>query len=298
MFRLVYIFAYIGMWMVAILPFRLLYFLSDFLYLIVYHLVGYRKKVVRANLRGAYPDKTAQELKAIERKFYHYLCDYILENLKTLRMSTEEMHKRMQFIRVEEFVADVDLKGGAIVLMPHYACFEWMIGLAMYVPSHNVRMQVYKPIRNPFIDRLFIKIRTRFHGYNVPKPELAREVIKARKAGRNVALGMVADQSPNAKGLNMWVDFLNRKTPFLDGPERIARMMDFSVYYGDLERVKRGYGKVTFRLITRNPKEMPEGEITRAFARHIEATLEREPAYWFWSHKRWKHAYKAEEEHE
>ncbi|MCD8164671.1 MAG: lysophospholipid acyltransferase family protein [Bacteroides sp.] len=289
MARIVYIFAYIGIWLLAILPFRVLYVLSDLLCFLLYRVARYRRKVVRTNLKNSFPEKSEKELKGIEKQFYHYISDYMLESLKMLRMSKEDLLKRMEFIDIDKFTEQVDKKGGALLMMPHYANFEWVIGVSLFMNPQDVPMQVYKNIRNPFINRLFNRIRSRFDGYNVPKHDTAREIIKARRAGKKMGVGLVADQSPNVHELKFWTTFLNQETAFMDGGERIARMMDFAVFYCELEHVGRGKGRVTFKLMTDTPKETAEGEITEMFARHVEATIRREPAYWFWSHKRWKH---------
>ncbi len=289
MARIVYIFAYIGIWLLDILPFRVLYVLSDLLCFLLYRVARYRRKVVRTNLKNSFPEKSEKELKGIEKQFYHYISDYMLESLKMLRMSKEDLLKRMEFIDIDKFTEQVDKKGGALLMMPHYANFEWVIGVSLFMDPQDVPMQVYKNIRNPFINRLFNRIRSRFDGYNVPKHDTAREIIKARRAGKKMGVGLVADQSPNVHELKFWTTFLNQETAFMDGGERIARMMDFAVFYCELEHVGRGKGRVTFKLMTDTPKETAEGEITEMFARQVEATIRREPAYWFWSHKRWKH---------
>lgn len=289
MSKLVYIFARIGIWLLAIMPFWLLYKVSDLLYLLVYKMVGYRKKTVRMNLRNSFPEKDKEELKAIERKFYHYICDYMLESLKMILMSKEELFRRMKFTNTELYLQMLEKHGGIIVMMPHYANFEWAVSIGSFMKEGDIPMQVYKPIRNKHIDELFKHNRSRFGGYNVPKHDAIREVIKARRAGKKLVLGLVADQSPNIHSLHFWTTFLHQETSFLDGGERIARMMDFPVFYCELKKEKRGYCEAVFELMVESPKETATGEITEMFARKVEQTIIREPGYWFWSHKRWKH---------
>lgn len=289
MSKLVYIFARIGIWLLAIMPFWLLYKISDLLYLLVYKVVGYRKKVVRMNMRNSFPEKDKKELKVIERKFYHYICDYMLESLKMILLSKEELFRRMKFTNTELYLEMLEKHGGIIVMMPHYANFEWAVGIGSFMKEGDIPMQVYKPIQNKYIDELFKHNRARFGGYNVPKHDAIREVIKARRAGKKLVLGLVADQSPNVHSLNYWTTFLNQDTSFMDGGERIARMMDFPVFYCELKKEKRGYCEAIFELMVESPKETATGEITEMFARKVEQTIIREPGYWFWSHKRWKH---------
>ncbi|WP_078063493.1 lysophospholipid acyltransferase family protein [Bacteroides ihuae] len=295
MSRLVYIFVYLGMWLLAIQPFSMLYLLSDVMYFFMHRVIRYRRGVVRRNLKKSFPEKSEAELRVIERKFYHYICDYMLESLKMLKMPVTQLHRRMHFENTEQYLEMIEKYGGIIVMMPHYANFEWTIGMGMFMKSGDIPMQVYKTIRNPFVDRLFRNIRSRFGGYNVQKSDAAREVIRAKHAGKKLALGLVADQSPNAHSLHYWTKFLNQDTAFMNGGERIARMMNYPVFYCELKKERRGYCEATFVLISECPKNTVDGEITEMYVRHVEQTILREPAYWFWSHKRWKHEHLAEQ---
>lgn len=287
--KLIYIFAYIGIWLLAIMPFRMLYAVSDILYLLVYKVAGYRKSVVRKNLSNSFPEKTKDELRAIEHKFYHYICDYMLESMKMLLLPKKELLRRMKFTNTELYLEMIEKHGGIVVMMPHYANFEWTVAMGSFMKEGDIPMQVYKPIKNKHIDELFKYIRSRFGGYNVPKHDTIREVIKARNAGKRLVLGLIADQSPNSNSLHFWTTFLNQETSFMEGGERIARMMDFPVLYCELKKEKRGYCEAIFELMVESPKQTTKGEITEMFARKVEQTIIREPGYWFWSHKRWKH---------
>lgn len=289
MSKVVYIFAYIGIWLLAIIPLDILYKISDCLYLFVYKVIGYRKSVVRENLRNSFPEKTKEELETIEHKFYHYICDYMLESMKMLLLTKKELFRRLKFHNTDLYLEMLEKHGGIIIMMPHYANFEWTVSIGSFMKEGDIPMQVYKPISNKYIDELFKHIRSRFGGYNVPKHDAIREVIKARRAGKKLVLGLIADQSPNPSGLHFWTTFLNQQTSFMDGGERIAKMMDFPVFYCEIKKEKRGYCEATFELMVESPKETAHGEITEMFARRVEQTILREPAYWFWSHKRWKH---------
>ena len=182
--------------MLGSLPFRCLYVIADGLYLLLYHLVGYRRKVVRQNLRVSFPNKSVSELKQIERKFYHYLTDYMLEDIKLMRMSKPEMYDRMTYENRELFLQMVDQYGGIVLLIPHYANYEWIIGMGSILKSGDVPVQVYKPLKNPYIDELFKYIRSRFGGHNVPKHSTARELIKLKRAGKKMVVGLITDQWP------------------------------------------------------------------------------------------------------
>ena len=276
------------MWLLASFPLRALYVLSDGIYYILYYLVGYRRKVVRQNLTRSFPEKSLDEIIRIEKKFYHYLCDYFIGEIKLLKMSSEELFERMSYINKSEFLQKIDEYGGIILLIPHYANFEWIIGMGMIMPSDQIPVQIYKPLRNPYIDKLFLHLRSRFGGYNVAKHSTARELLKLKRDNKKMVIGLITDQSPGPHDSRYWTTFLNQETAFMNGAERIAKMLKFPVFYCELKRIKRGYGEVSFELLTDTPQDMQEGYITELFARKVENTIQREPAYWFWSHKRWK----------
>lgn len=286
--KILYWLTYAGMWLLASLPFWALYMVSDGLYFLMRYVVHYRRKVVRRNLYNSFPEKTEAELLAIERKFYHYICDYMLEEIKTLRVSLPELCRRMEYNNKAEFLAMVEKYGGIILLIPHYANFEWIIGMGAIMNPGDLPVQVYKPLRNKYMDEIFKHIRSRFGGYNVPKHSTAREIIKLRRAGKRVVVGLITDQSPSTSDAHYWTTFLNQDTVFMDGAERIAKMMNYPVFYCELQKTGRGYCKVDFDLVVEHPKDTADGEITELFVRRLEQTILRDPAYWFWSHKRWK----------
>ena len=212
----------------------------------------------------------------------------MLEDVKMLRMSEKELCKRMTYENKETYLRMIDERGGIVLLIPHYANFEWITGMGMIMRPGDVPVQVYKPLKDVYLDGLFKYIRARFGGYNVPKHSTAREVIKLKRAGKKMAIGLITDQSPNMHEAHYWTTFLNQDTVFMDGAERIAKMMDFPVFYCELRKERRGYCRVDFDLVTDRPKETADGEITEIFARRLEQTVRKEPAYWLWSHKRWK----------
>lgn len=286
--KLLYWLTYAGMWLLALLPFGGLYLLSDGIYFVVRYVIRYRRQIVRMNLRNSFPKYTQAQLRDIERDFYHYLCDYMLEEVKMLRMSFGELCRRMEYDHKDVYLDMIEKHGGIVLLIPHYANFEWITGMSSIMKPGDVPVQVYKPLRNRYMDEMFLRIRSRFGGYNVRKHATARELIRLRRAGKRIAVGLITDQSPNRSEAHYWTTFLNQETVFMDGAERIAKLMDFPVFYCDLRRVARGYCKVNFELITETPKLTDAGEITEAFARRLEQTIRRAPAYWFWSHKRWK----------
>jgi KDO2-lipid IV(A) lauroyltransferase len=270
------------------LPFGALYILSDGLCFLARNMIHYRRRVVRTNLKNSFPEKSEVELRRIERDFYHYLCDYMLEEVKLLRITLAELCRRMDYQGKELFLEMIEQHNGIVLLIPHYANFEWIIGMGAIMKEGDLPVQVYKPLHDPYLDRLFQRIRSRFGGYNVPKHTTARELIKLRHAGKRMVVGLITDQSPSGNDAHYWTTFLNQETVFMDGAERIAKMMNYPVFYCELERLRRGYCRVTFELVTEFPKSTAVGEITEQFVRRLENTIRKAPAYWFWSHKRWK----------
>lgn len=287
--KLIYILVYSGMWLLAYLPFRLLYIISDIGFLFVYYVIRYRRKVTFLNLKNSFPDETAEWRKKVEIKFYKYLCDYMLEDIKLMHMTSDELKRRMKYIHVDEFLEMIEKHGSIILMIPHYANYEWIIGMGSNMHPGDIPVQVYKPLRDPYLDALFKKIRSRFGGLNIPKHSTVKEIIKLRRDHTRCAIGLITDQSPNISEAHYWTTFLHQETVFMDGAEKIAKLMDYPVFYCDLLKEKRGYCQVDFQLITETPKETGEGEITEQFVRRMEKTIIREPAYWLWSHKRWKH---------
>ena len=284
--KLIYWLVYGGMWLFSALPFRVLYVLADFNYLLMYHVGRYRRKVVRENLEKSFPEKTEAERLQIERKFYRYLSDYMLEDLKLLHMSAEDLCQRMIYKNTEQYLELTEKYGGIIVMIPHYANYEWLIGMGSVMKPGDVPVQVYKPLKDKYLNELFKQIRSRFGGYNIPKHSTAREIIKLKREGKNMVVGLITDQWPS--GDRYWTTFMGQETAFLNGAERIAKMMNFPVFYCELTKTRRGYCEAEFKLMTEAPKETVEGEITDMFAHELEQTIRREPAYWLWSHKRWK----------
>ena len=227
--RLIYWLTYAGMWLLALLPFKVLYILSDGLCFLMHHVVHYRRRVVRANLCNAFPEKSAAELRDIEREFYRYICDYMLEEVKMLRMSFKELCRRMEYDNKEEYLAMIEKHGGIVLLIPHYANFEWITGMSSIMQEGDIPVQIYKPLHNKYMDAMFKRIRTRFGGYNVAKHSTAREIIKLCRDNKRVPVGMITDQSPNPNEAHYWTTFLNQDTVFMDGTECFARRLEQTI---------------------------------------------------------------------
>ncbi len=273
----------------SLLPLRVLYVVSDGIFLLLYHCVGYRKKVVRKNLTASFPEKSEKELRQIERGFYHFLCDYFVETLKLRTMSEQQMRRRMVFRGVDAVNKCIDEGQSCAVYLGHYCNWEWITSLPLWVSAKGQCGQIYHPLENKEMDRLFLEQRERFGGVCIPMTETLRYLARLRAEKRPTIIGYIADQVPFWRNMHHWRTFLSHPdTPVLSGSEAIARRMDNAVFYLDVRRTRRGYYEAEFIPITRKPKEMPEFSITDAYFEMLEKSIRRAPEFWLWSHNRWK----------
>ena len=284
---LIYIIVYPFLWLISILPFKMLYAFSDVIYFIIYRVVGYRKKVVRSNLELVFPEKSEKEIKSIMRKFYHHLCDMMLEAIKSLTISEEEMKKRFTFSNVELIKDIAEQDRGVALLCAHYGSWEWIFILQTYVNARGIA--VYKRLRNKYFDRLVKRIRAKYNSYLITTKEIIPELMKLKKEGINSITGFVGDQTPKVDKAYHWNDFMGIKVPIHTGAEMLAKRLDMAVVFFRVKRLKRGYYECTFELITMNPNEYKNYEITDQYLRLVEKQIYEAPEYYLWTHKRWKH---------
>jgi len=295
--KIQYYLVYSWMYLHALLPFSILYVLSDILYFFVYKIAGYRLKVVRRNLSASFPEKTEHELRKIEKGFYHHFCDYFVETIKLLHISDAEMQKRMEFVNVELTKQLMQTNNSVLMFLGHYCNWEWVPSINLQFKGQSAELgQIYKPLKNKAMDELFLKIRRRFGSFGIPRYETLRAIVKMRNEGKQVMIGFMADQLPSVLNIHYWTDFLNQETAVFTGVERIARQTGFGVVYLDIEKIKRGYYRATIKLITDNPKSEQEFAITEKYVREIEKSINRAPEYWLWTHKRWKRTRREVEE--
>lgn len=270
------------------LPLRLLYVISDFEYLIIYRVLRYRRHIVRANLTGAFPEKPIEEIRHIERKFYHWFCDYFFEAVKLLTISDEELRRRFTISNSSDIVGCFREGQSVAAILGHYCNWEWLSCVGIDLPSATRAGLIYKPLRNRAFDALFRAIRSRVGGIPVPKNDILRYLIDYRRRGLMSIFGYISDQTPRWENIHLWVPFLHHDTPVFTGAERIMRKMNNAVYYVEMSRPHRGYYTCTYRLITKTPNALPEHEITRRFFVLLEETIRKAPQYYLWSHNRWK----------
>ncbi|WP_299114122.1 lysophospholipid acyltransferase family protein [uncultured Winogradskyella sp.] len=282
-----YIIVYPVLWFISILPFRLLYGISDLLYLFLYRIFGYRKSTVKENLRLVFPKKSEKEIKSITSKFYHHLCDMIVESIKSLTISKAELKKRYQFTNVE-LIHDLEKKERSIILMcAHYGSWEWIFILQTYLKHKGYA--VYKRLANKYFDRLVKRIRARHDTYLITTKQTLNVLSESKKKGELTINGFVSDQSPKAHKAFHWNEFMGIKVPMYTGAEMLAKKLDMAIVFFSVKRIKRGYYQTTFKTITEHPKEYKDYEITDIFFKLVEEQIIEAPQYYLWTHKRWKH---------
>ena len=281
---------YFYYWLHALLPLKILYILSDILFFPMFYIVRYRRKLVYQNMKDSFPEKSEKEIRRMEKAFYHHFCDYIVETIKLLHISDKETRKRVKFHNTEALQEIVDNGGSCLMLLGHYGNWEFVPSVTLWMRKGSVIFaQIYRPLKNKWFDRFFLKLRGRYHSECIAKQDTLRSILRYKSSGRPSITGFMADQTPSPANIHHWVNFLNHDTPVFTGVEKIAHKVGFSVFYFDVEKIKRGYYSVTIREISKNPKETEEFEITNKYMEMMETTILRAPEYWLWTHNRWKH---------
>ena len=288
--RVIYPIVHAFFYAFSLLPYRVLYVISDVFYVLVYHVVGYRKRVVRNNLKTSFPEKSAKELRQIERGFYHFLCDYFVETIKLLSLTPKTLLQHIEFHGLDQIEQCFDEGQSAAGILGHYCNWEYLSTATQGYQRHKDAPLglIYHPLRNDVMDRLFLELRQHLGGTCIPKKDILRQLLNLRREGRVSLFGYISDQSPKWENIHLWLPFLHHDTPVFTGTERIMRKMNNAVFYVDMERPRRGYYVVYFRLITRQPNDLEPDGITRRFFEMLEQTIRRDPRYYLWTHNRWK----------
>ena len=277
---------YYSMGALSLLPWRVLYFLSDILYVVI-RLAGYRNDVILENLRYSFPEKSEDEIKKIRNKFYMHFTDLFVEVVKLQTMSKKTFVKRMTFENREYPNKIYDQDRDILVAMGHFGNWEW-VGAANYVLKHQGGA-IYKPLKSKAFDRYMYKIRSNTDGSIFPMKTVFRDLLKMKRDGRRYIIGVIADQTPAGGQIQHYTCFLNQRTPVHMGLEKMAVKFNDVVIYARMEKVKRGYYKVTFIPLFENAKETEEYEIIDTVMKYLEEDIRKHPEYWLWSHRRWKH---------
>ena len=276
--------------LLSFLPMAVLYLLSDLAYIIVFHVIGYRKEVVMNNLLTAFPEKTETERRQIMKMFYRNFCDTFIEMIKMFSWDTDEIKKRFT-CNIEVMNDFVGSEQNVLIVSGHY--FNWeMANLGLGALSKMPFVVVYMPIRNKAFEKIVYDMRRKTGVILVPATDFQNQVREHTK--QQHALILVGDQSPGNPAKGYWTNFFNKPAPFPRGPEKGARRGNTVVIYADFYKVKRGYYNCEFELLTSTPSDYKEGELTRLIVDKIENSIRQRPANYLWSHRRWKHAWKDE----
>lgn len=278
---------FIFIWLFALVPFFLLYQISNVFYWLLYHVFGYRKKIILKNLTECFPTKSEKEIKALLPSVYKNITDNILEGIKAFTMTSKQIVKRHKIVNPEIF-EDYFKKGQSIIAVAgHYGNWEWGSISASLQTNYNM-VALYKPLSNKLIDNFIRKSRQR-SGTVLASMFETSETFKKYKDTPSVFL-MAADQSPGRKYIEKahWINFLGRDTAFLHGPEKYAKNNNYPVMYVDVQRIRRGYYEIELSILADKPMELKDGESTARFAKKLESIIYTEPVNWLWSHNRWK----------
>ena len=271
---------------VSLLPFPLLYALSDFLYLVIYKVFGYRKEVVFSNLRNSFPEKSEKEIEEIAVRFYKWFCDLTLETLKTLTISPEDLKERVTFNGIDILRDYAQREQSIIIVLGHFG--NWELAGARYSQEKDIpRLYViYHPLQNKHFDALILKMRTR-HGTQL---YTMRETSKSMLRDRHLltATAFIADQTPSPERA-FWLTFMNQDTPVFQGTENLAKKLGYPVVYISITRPRRGHYNMQVETLVETPTNTQEGEITRIHTQRLEQDIKQNNDIWLWTHKRWKH---------
>lgn len=288
MHYLAFIIIYPILLFISILPFRVLYFLSDLAYVLVYYIIGYRKSTVRLNLKLALPHLTDAERRKIEKKFYHHFCDTFVEMIKTMTISDREINKRFKLENME-LVTEFEKKGKSVVLIcAHYGSYEWLLVMNRFLTTHK-GFGIYKRINNKYFDKLVRDIRGKFDAELIDTKETIPVMKDNQRKGILGYYGFISDQSPKIHRVPYWGQFFGMEVPVHAGAEMLAKKLDMNVMFVKGKKARRGYYSAEFIPFEGTPKDTPLYEITDRFLRFLEEQIREVPEYYLWTHKRFKH---------
>ena len=277
------------MWLlklVSYLPLSVLFRFSDFLYFVVYRVVGYRKKMVRKNLINSFPEKTEQERIAIEKAYYKNLCDYGVETIKLLTIDLDELKTRMRYLNPEVINQYYAKNTPVILLYSHYFNWEWL-GLSGCMWLDAGIDFIYQPVKNSLINNLLLAIRMRLNAYPIERNNTAREMIRRKDIVRGTLL--IADQFPGQGGdKRFYLNFLNQNTAFFYACQQIPIMTQYPAIYHAIKKIKRGYYTCELIEVGKPPYASTDESVIRGYAREVEKSIRQDPTLWLWSHNRWK----------
>lgn len=288
--NLIYYSVFFLWYLLSLLPLRFLYFISDLLFYPLYYCIRYRRKIIRNNLSNSFPEKDLKEIVQIEKQFYSFFCDYIVETLKLFSISKKQLMRRMTFEGLDEIVESMNKKNKdfCFIYLGHYCNWEWIASLPYWISKDISCGQIYHPLYNQAFDKLFLRLRNQFGGECIPMKTTLRRIIELKRTKQKAIIGFISDQAPKWNSIHHWTEFLNQETPVFIGTEKIGKQVDALIYYADVTRVKRGYYHCRLKPLCDTPRQVPDFELTDLFTRELEQTIKAHPQYWLWSHNRWK----------
>ncbi|MGN0002658.1 MAG: lysophospholipid acyltransferase family protein [Sphingobacterium composti] len=271
---------------ISILPFSILYIISDVLFVLIYYVIGYRKKVVFKNLRNSFPEISEKEIEGIAKRFYKYFPDLIVEAIKMASITQQEVIERIELLNTDEIERHFLNGKGIICVTSHYSNWEWGIHRLSFMTDYP-RLVIYKPLNNKDFDQVYNGIRTRFGATMVPMKQILRHIVKLRNSPYFSVF--VADQTPVYQESDYFLNFLNQETLVYTGPERIAKMTNNPVVFCEIiPKDKRGFYYAKFTTLVENPSAYEPYEITQIHNKYTEELIRKKPEYWLWTHNRWK----------
>lgn len=277
------------LWLLAWLPLPILYVFADVLCPLLHYVVRYRVCTVRTNITKAFPEKDARERRRIERRFYHHLCNYIVETLWMLHATPLQIRRRINFDNLQVLYDAIAEGHDIIALFGHYCNWEWVCSIPLSMRADIQIGTIYKPLKNKNFDRFCIKLRSRFGTECIPRQRTLRVIAAHKQAQRPYVLAFIADQTPSVNNIHFWTQFLHQDTPFITGWEQIARRTNDTVVFLEMQRVRRGHYHCSIHRLAVQPATSKPFAATQCYAQMLEANIRLQPELWLWSHRRWKH---------
>lgn len=278
---------FIPFYLISWLPFWVLYKWSDLLFVFAYHIVKYRRRVVLHNLQLSFPIKPEEEINRIEKRFYRHFCDVIFESIKALTISKTSIKKRFDVDGQEQLKNLYAENRNAILYAAHLGNWEWLTFMPLTLDHKCITL--FQPLKNAYFNELLTLIRSNLGVVCVASNNGLKTLYKHKQEQIPIITCLIGDQSPSRQAISpTWVPFLQRETAFHNGTEKIARKFNYSVYYPEITKLKRGYYKVSFKLIADTPAYLEEGDLIGRFAATLEENILESPELWLWSHRRWK----------
>lgn len=271
-------------------PFWLLYAVSDLLYFPLYYVVRYRRKVTRKNLTESFPEKSLKEIKQIERRFYHFFLDMMVETCKLFTIPFDDIRSRAVFKNIDAINALLDEGQSVSVYIGHYANWEWMTTASLWLTDKAQMVQIYHQLSNAQMERIVLQLRERFGSKCVLRHETVRYMISAEREGQTLCVGFISDQSPKRRESKHFLRFLNHEAPVLTGTEKLTKHFGHAAFYLTARRIKRGYYEYEVVPLCPDPQSLPDYELTRLYFQRLEQEIRRQPELYLWTHNRFKYA--------